>query len=492
MPYVNEYSKHKTVTDLVNNEKVRNFMSEMKIITRDKSNFEKIDQNIFVKVEDVEDFKKQDRLNFVFAFDGSKTEIQLQNGFPGAEIGILKINQTFIELDLMKKYEKEAFPHPKTYEEIFLSQSFELTIPGFNVCSEEYEEPKDFFRFALFTYLENNYNKFVDVLNEKTNVVFNHETFLDTYIKMLLKKPEDISCINPCEFCASNFHEMLSFDDFKVEDVENQTVRYSPVIECKCKHNKKKIFITDLLHFHEGYSQSGSNEGLYTQIMSFMEKLIFMNLIENLNSFFSKENGFEENLIFKNCAFILDGPLAIYNYASWFATAMLERLVELQEEDHLVVIGVEKTGHFMKHLEDLDAIEKEGDKPLEKGFVHFLEDKYIKRYIKYSTSPIVYGKNFYFGKKLYYKNYENQLFVINYVFTSKEDVFAFNARTDKNYEISQTRLADVIWIFERFASSRFKNALSFVSMAHENSSLSANYFSKRVIEDFVSNALSKD
>lgn len=490
MPYTNEFARHKTITELVNNNKIKEFMSDMRIITREKSNFEKVDSNILVSPNDIVEFKKSERLKYVFAFDGSKTQIELNSGFPGAEVGILKINQTFIQLELMKKYEQEAFPHPKEYDDIFLSQSFDITIPGFNVSSEIYEDPKDFFRFSIFDYMKNNHNKFMDILIEKSDLEFKPKTLLDTYIDLLLIKPEDISCVHPCEYCANNFKEMLSLKDFRLQSEESEHVELVYKINCKCKHNPRDLFITDLLHFHEGFSYSGSNEGLYTQIMSFFEKIIFMNLLENTQLFFSEKNGFKENKLFKDCAFILDGPLAIYNYASWVATAIADKIIAMQEEYDMIILGVEKTGHFMNHLEHLNSVEKEGDLPLNKGFFFFLEDKYIKRYIKYSSSPIPYGKNFYFGKKMFYKNYDDQMFVINVAFNSLEDREVYlNARNNKNYETTQQRILDIAWLFERYSSSRFKNALSFISVAHENASISSNYFSKRVVEDFVSNII---
>lgn len=493
MPYLNEYSKHRSITDIVNSDKVAQFMGEMKVITRSKSNFEKIDESVFI--EDAQTLKKEERLKYVFAFDGSKTQIGLDTGFPGAELGIIKVSQTFIQLELMKKYEQEAFPHPSEYEEIFLSQNFEITVPGFNVCSEIYEDPKDFFRFSIFNYLKKNHNTFIDVLNKRSGLELKAETFLETYIDLLKKKPDPITCIHPCEFCCSNSRtgeHMLSFDDFFVDNLETQDIEFVEQIKCGCKHNPKDIFITDLLHFHEGFSNSGSNDGLYTQVMSFFEKVIFINLLHNIKDFFpSHDNNGEplENPVFRDCAFVLDGPLAIYNYASWFATAIADELISMGD-DNLLVIGVEKSGHFVEHLKNLDGVESPEDKPLKPGVLFFLGDNYIKRYVKYSTSPIPYGKNVYFGKKLFYKNHEEQLFVINLAYNSFEDREVYlNSRNTKNYETTQTRLRDLAWLLERYSSSRYANALSFVSMAHENASISNNYFSKRVIDDFVKNSI---
>ena len=494
MPYANEYAKHKAISDIINSEKVKNFMSEMKVITREKKDFKIIDEHLFVKPDEIDELKKSSRLKYVFAYDGSKTQIALDTGYPGAEVGIIKISQTCIQLELMKQYEKEAFPHPKIYEEIFMNQSFEVTVPGFNVCSDIYGDPKDFFRHAIYDYLKDNHNTFIDVLKKETGRNdFVPKTFLDTYKSLLAKKSEDIKCHHPCEYCCSNARGeeyLLSEEQFNVEDFEKQEEYVVDTIKCGCQHNPKDLFITDLLHFHEGFTNSGSNEGLYTQLMSFFEKIIFVNLIDNMVLFFGKENN---EKVFKDCAFVLDGPLAIYNYASWFATAMADMFIGMPEAN-LLVVGVEKNGHFMEHLKNLDGVENpETDKPLKPGFVFFLNDSYIKHYVKYSTSRIPYGKNFYFGKKLFYKNYENQLYVINLVFNSPPDQNDWINRRDfeDGYWDTQSRLKDLVWLFEKYSSSRFANALSFVSMAHENASISTNHFSQRVIDDFVKTTLNK-
>ncbi len=491
MPYENEHSKHRAITDLVKNEGVKNFMSSMKVITRTKANFEKVDDHMFLKPEEVETIHNEMRLKSVFAFDGSKTQIAIDTGFPGAEIGIIKVSQTFIDLFKMKEYEKEAFPHPSKYEEIFMTQNFELTVPGFNVCSELYEDPKDFFRYALYEYLKANHNTFIDLLCKKMEIDFQPKTFLDTYKELLFKRTDHASCTHPCDFCCSNSRSteyLLSLEEFKIDNFETTNQENVNIIKCSCKHNPKDLFVTDLLHFHEGYSYTGSNEGLYTQVMSFIEKLIFMNLVQNLKSIFSE---WEENPFFKDCAFILDGPLAIYNYASWFSKSMANEFIDISENEDMLIIGVEKSGHFVEHLKNLDGVESPEDKPLSPGFLFFLNDLYIKRYIKYTTSPIVYGQNNYFGKKIFYKNYEDQLFVINLAYNSLEDRDNnINSRNETFYRVTQQRLRDLVWLFENYSSSRFANALSFVSMAHENASISSNYFSKRIIDDFVKSSMS--
>lgn len=487
MPYLNERAKHQSIVELVKSEKVNLFLEKMKVIHKGKSHFEKVDDFIFEK--DIQSLLNEDRISFVFAFDGSKTHIPLHTGYPGAEVGLLKVSQCFIQLDLMKKYQQARFPHPKDYDDIFLNQSFEMTVPGFNVGSEDYPDPQDFFRYSVYDYLMNNHNTFADILVQKSSDAkkFKPSTFMDTYVDLLIKRPNKISCAHPCPECRSR-SVSLSLNEFRTDDLFDNGVALNYKIKCHCAENQRDIFVSDFLRFHEGFNSSGSNDGLYSQVMSFMEKIIFMNLVHMLEEFFSYE---DINPIFKDCAFILDGPLSLFNYAAWFSQAISEELIRLNEKTDLLVIGVEKTGHFVEHLMDLDGVYTDEDKALEKGALFFLNDNYIKKFIKLSgNSNDAYGSSAYFGKKMYYKNHKDDLFVINYAYVSHADKDEFlNNKNEKEYIDMQKRMRDLIWILEKFSSSRYKNALSFVSMAHENASISNGYLGKRVIQSFIKEKL---
>lgn len=491
MPYKHEYAKHQTVVDLVNSKKVNSFLEKMRVINKGKTHFEKVDSRIMEK--DYEKIMQEDRVSFVFAFDGSKTQIPLHTGYPGAEVGLLKISQCFVQLDLMKEYEKRKFPHPKEYDEIFLNQSFEMTVPGYNVGSADYPDPKDFFRYTMFNYLSENYNTFADVLKSRDseNNIFKAKTFMDSYIDVLIKRPGQgggITCAHPCPECKSRSIS-LRLSEFTTENLFDNGVALDYKIHCHCSENPRDIFITDFLRFHEGFNQSGSNEGLYTQIMGFLEKIIFLNLLHMFEDYFGHE---DVNPMLNECAFILDGPLALYNYSAWFSQSISDEVIRINEKNNLLVIGVEKTGHFVEHLIDLDGVSAPEDKELQQGMLFFLNDDYIKKFIKLTSNSNAYGAGAYFGKKLFYKNRKNHLFVINYAYTSTRDKeYYINTRNTEEYIASQVRLLDLVNILERFSSSKYQNALSFISMAHENASISNSYLSKRVIQTFVQNKIDK-
>ena len=102
-----------------------------------------------------------------------------------------------------------------------------------------------------------------------------------------------------------------------------------------------------------------------------------------------------------------------------------------------------------------------------------------------------YGENTNFGKKLFYKNKYNQLFIINLAFFSKEDKQnLLNSRNTEEYVEKINKLGDVLWLFDNFSSSSYKNALSFLSIANKNVALSQSKISKEIIDNMLKKMIS--
>ena len=472
MPYKNEFAKHSTLSNLIQNDKLQKMLSEMKILNYDKADFEKIDEFIFEP--EIEKLKKEKRLKYVFAFDGSKNSVDLKTGFPLAEFGLVRIGHVFVDLQKMIEYQEGRNPNPEDYYKFFRATTIDAGFPGFNVCSNEFKDSKDFFRYTLFSFMKETKN---EMLSE---IVKEPKTFLESYLD-LTKKAGVFSVEHPCEKCANNGVEfgVSSFFSFDSNYLGHK-------IQCDCKKDSKDLYVTDLLRFHEMFNNGGGNDGLYTQLMNFLEKIMFFNLLQTLVKEFENKKEF-----FKDVAFILDGPLALYNVNAWVSQAILDYMLGYQKNGYdLLIIGVEKNGGFVEHLKHMDTNVKDSGN-LNKGFLFYLNDNYIKKFVKYSLSQAAYGKDTYFGKKLYYKNHLDDLFVINQNYLSSEDKLNFlNRKNDKQYILMQNRLRDIVLIFEKFSSSRYENALSFISLAHESVAIANNKTGQKLIESFIKENLS--
>ncbi len=257
--------------------------------------------------------------------------------------------------------------------------------------------------------------------------------------------------------------------------------------KCVCE---KEVFISDVLNFHESFQSLQGGEGFYNEIMLFIEKLALLNLLETIES-----NILDESLrkqFFDKTIFLMDGPLAIYQQGKWLTDAFKARVEYFVKKYQINIIGVEKSGHFYDHLQMLEDIKLSQKKEkLNKGFIYFLDDKYIKKYIRNMSDSSLYGDTTYFGKKAFYKNMHDELYVINlnYLDLSEEKKMV-NQRNSQQYIDKHTQLAKTLYIFERYHSKRFKNGLSLTSLAHENASLSNRKISKKLLETYFNFLLS--
>lgn len=452
MPYEKEFANH------ITNQKV---LKEDSFIEDLKSLGLRLKQLNYDRLDIFSNMAQSSKIEQVFVFDGSKYNYNISDNYD-ADLCIINLNQSKISIEKLLKFNSEEFSNPNLYNDLYESDNSCVLIPvsGFN--SVDYQEDIDFFRYFLYQNLKKIKNPFIK--NEK-------ESIFQTYIYLLNNSQNSVLNIQPCVDCLSNNH-FVSKNKFK--NLEK--------IKCSC--NEKDIFITDFLGFHERFSEDGKNDSLTTQIMLVLEKLLAINLIRNL--YLNNELD-----VLKHSVFLIDGPLAIYSTASWLSNSIADFLYEVNEKVDVILIGVEKDGQFVDHIKKVNKFFNDKEQDLKKSYYSFFNNDYIKKYIKMYDSNNYYGENTNFGKKLFYKNKYNQLFIINLAFFSKEDKQnLLNSRNTEEYVEKINKLGDVLWLFDTFSSSSYKNALSFLSIANKNVALSQSKISKEIIDNMLKKMIS--
>src|SRR5260370_17314729 len=80
----------------------------------------------------------------------------------------------------------------------------------------------------------------------------------------------------------------------------------------------------------------------------------------------------------------------------------LNQVVRSSTGEDLLIIGVEKSGAFVSHFEEIDKTESGAPYFPNRSYA-LLTDEYIKQRIVFSVSDKPYGKDTYFGRKFFYK-----------------------------------------------------------------------------------------
>ena len=322
-------------------------------------------------------------------------------------------------------------------------------LPGCNVITRDHVSAKDSFREAVFDLLHD------AIVDEEDNT-----RLLATYQALLALKPAGtIAC--PYTHLGCNR---------EVTIVANPST-------CTCER-RKPLFPTDALRIHERFNDdSGSNGEAFGYVMSIWEHLLLIHLLRC----FEQRNWLDR---LDTIAFFLDGPLAIFGPPAWLSAAInreLQRLnaaMRAKTGNDLIIVGIEKSGNFVAHFEEIDKRE-DGGQNFQPGTYFLPTDNYIKERIIFSDSTKRYGVDTYFGRKFFYKTKSGARIVANIPFlTPKQDTLA------SDDPALYPRFGMVCALLDKLVTSRFPNALAPIVSAHAQASIPL-YLGQKVLKQLA-------
>jgi hypothetical protein len=174
----------------------------------------------------------------------------------------------------------------------------------------------------------------------------------------------------------------------------------------------------------------------------------------------------------KRLAFVLDGPLALFGHPAWLSAAIstelkrMNAVIRREAGVDLMLVGIEKSGEFVMHFEEVDQTEEPGAVRFGPRTCFLPNDRYIKERIIYSTSPKQYGLDTYFGRKLFYKTANGARIVASIPYlTDEQDSL-------ESQDISlYPQLPGTCALLDQLVSSRFPNAIVPIVSAHAHAAI---------------------
>jgi hypothetical protein len=454
MGFENEFASYGPLRRILDSEKINSLQERLRVRKRDDSEEEITEESLIYKKDLPSSFVP----DYVVAIDGSYQVAKAENGFPGAEFGYITISAVLIIEKDVRELSDQDFIDPKKLRETEKASTIETIIPGCNVIFKGEPSSKASMRKALFEELKN------------TRAFEEGETLLETYEYLLnikLKKDEGRSGSKPMSPIEGVDKEMTyGFGQFK------------------CDYSGEALYSTDALRLHELLNPRGTSGELYGQVMGMLEKLWLVHILRS----FEKKNWVN---ILDRVAFVLDGPLACFSTWSWLNKSIskeLNRINEIQKKltgKDLLVFGVEKSGTFYNHFEEIDTnIDGVKDRfPAQSAFL--LSDSYIKRNIIFSESDKQYGQDTYFGRKLFYKT-KTGYRIIPVLATFNDDQQNLETARLNQYP----RLADLMNVLDELISSRYPNSVSPLVSAHAEAAIPLN-LGKRIFDDIAKEVRTK-
>ncbi|MFM8333355.1 MAG: hypothetical protein ACKN9T_16885, partial [Candidatus Methylumidiphilus sp.] len=365
----------------------------------------------------------------------------INDKLPSTQIGFIKVSHVLVEMDSYAELvdPRTRFVDPFKVADLHRNASaITYTLPGSNIRFQNAKSVKDGFRRAVFKQLS----------ADKAKQGSNRMVLVDT---LLVLNDGHIS-IAKCPSCGID--NVFNFDASRQQQV--------------CNNCEDIVFVTDWLRLHEDVSDFGNNASAMTRMMNAIEHLLLAALVIQVFD--------ADSRALAKMAFVMDGPLAIFGQpAKLHARIMLllnrvnSRLSQLNLEP-LLVIGLQKTGEVMDHLNLLNN-------HLPHGVIRILDDSYRYKYIKGCDSPSLnFGSETYYGQDFLFKTEKGRVFnfAIPYPFGDKsifgdQKLFAQAKADPKNYGSLICRACDLIRHFEL---DLYENAIVPVALAHRHASIS--------------------
>ncbi len=448
MGFENEFASYEPLRRILDSPKVRLLQDRLRVRKRgeQENGQEEFEGSIINKSDMMSDFIP----DYVIAIDGSYQPSKVENGFPGAELGYITTSAVLIIEKSVREFAKQEFIDPKKFRETEKASSIETIIPGCNVIIKGEKSAKASMRKLLFEELQN------------TRVFEEGETLLETYEHLFRIKLEKDRELGKPRSPIDGVDQEMTYD----------------FGQYTCPHSGETLYSTDAMRLHELMNPCGTNGEMYGQIMQMFEKLWLIHILRS----FEKKDWLA---LLDRVAFVLDGPLACFSTWSWINKSIITELARInklqkkQTEKELLIFGIEKSGTFYNHFEEVDTKADGTSDRFSNQSAFLLSDGYIKRNIIFSESDKPYGQDTYFGRKLFYKTKTGYRIVPVLAFFNDHQQNLETARTDQ-----YPRLADLMNVLDELVSSRYPNSVSPLVSAHAEAAIPLN-LGKRIFDDIA-------
>ena len=374
MPYENEYATGESLWRLLDNESVKQFQGE--ILVRNAPDPHEFPPSLCIE-------RASDLINRIIAIDGSDVTHQVQNGFPKAEAALVNFAGVVIKTDALRLIGRDDIPSPSRLRDMETVKTMSAVLPGPNVVGRANEQntPTKFFRWTV--------RKELDFKLDP-----DHESLLETFLTIT----------KPARQSGASFRCPIVDCDQALPRPRCNTI-------CPCD-KQETIYPTDSLRLQERFYDNTSSQQAFTAFRQVTEHLLLVNILR----YFHQKC---DPTMFDDIAFVMDGPLAIFGMPAWLKGYIQEEVERIHQDllaqgrRGLLLIGMEKTGEFVDHFEELDWLRAEGPRQrLANGTILVPTTEYIYQYINPNTTDKIYGEAVYYGRKLMYKNTMGQHAVV--------------------------------------------------------------------------------
>ncbi len=389
------------------------------------------------------DYSKENSIKHIIAVDAGYTTVPVKRTFPSSLMTFFQFGTILLNTEDLDAMSNEAFISRESMSKLKDLERDKLVLPTKNVAYKN--------SVTLTESIRNSIYEFFKKKDDGT-------TLLETLYWFLYEeynKPVDSYQLANCPHCAEpkiNLFKSAFDSDF----TQN------------CNICDKRILITDVFRLHELIDDEIGALGVLSYLTNVIEHFNIIHQIKNvkkskpelLNSFF----------------FIKDGPLAFFGQTANMHKPMRKLCNYLIENHNLFIAGLEKSGAFVEHAEEIKGM-------LNPGQALLLNNQHIYKYILPGDpdNPEPYARTSYYSCKIIFKSRDERMHVIT-IPTEKSEIVLNPQRIDFS------NLDTILWNIENLRCDMYDNSIIPVALANKLISLS-NHPSSSILEKFVKTSI---
>ncbi len=429
MPYEGEFAGYRPLQRIAETERVKSLLKKSRVLPTNAT-------GVLTLAPSTPPAPLSPIPIFAVAIDGSWAEVDIKNGYPGAKVGYCTVASVLLDLLRIEHLDVSRPVDPVEFRKTEEASTLDAAMPGCNVVTRTNASAIESFREALF---ENFHDVIVDTADGKS--------LLDTYEALLQTRSSAQIACPYSERSGCGKHILVA----------------PGTGSCECQL-RYPVYSTDALRIHERFHDNSTNGEAFGEVVQVWERMLLIHLLR----WFERRKVLDR---VPKIAFILDGPLAMFGHPAWLSPLIktelgrLNQVVRGNTGEDLLIIGIEKSGAFVTHFEEVDKTES-GEPYFPNHSYALLTDQYIKQRIVYSTSDKPYGQDTYFGRKFFYKATSGARITatLSILDPAQDDISKADVTTYPSF-------GRVCALLDKLVSSRFPNAVGPIISAHSHAAI---------------------
>lgn len=384
-------------------------------------------------------------IKHIVAVDGGRSEVFVKQEFPSSTLTFFQFGALIFKTEDLEAISKKTFIDPEDIAKLNTIQRYKLTLPTKNVLLKEASSFKESFRKTLFDFFVKGSGG---------------ETFAETLRWLVFQEydaPLNDYILASCPHCGQSGISLGA--KTKKTDFTFQ-----------CPSCKEEIYLTDIFRLHEAIDDEIGAGGVLGYVTVLIEQIIIVHLIKAILE--TKPSILSETL------FIKDGPLAFFGQTANMQKPLRHLTNFLIEKHDLFLAGLEKSGPFVEHADEIG-------KKLKPGTVVLLNNDYIYKYILPGKADpsAPYARSSYYSTKMIFKSMDEKIYVITIPTKNAEVVLSPKKSDFKNLDVILTNI-------QKLRCDMYDNALFPVALANKLVSL-ADHPSSAILEKFAKKTIGK-